>query len=74
MLRLMCCYNVETSDSIILRCLIKHQEIFFTRSVKGVIRNTHQEISQPDNRPHGRHHLQLDSGHRKVLASSTRCL
>jgi hypothetical protein len=32
MLHLMCCYNVETRVSIILRHLIKHREIF-TRSV-----------------------------------------
>jgi hypothetical protein len=35
MLHLMCCYNVEIRVSIILRHLIKHQETFFMRSVKG---------------------------------------
>jgi hypothetical protein len=35
MLHQMCCYNVETRVLIILRYLIKRQETFFTRSVKG---------------------------------------
>jgi hypothetical protein len=38
---LMCCYNVETRASIILRHLIKCRETFFMRSVKGAIRSTH---------------------------------
>jgi hypothetical protein len=37
---LMCCYNVETRVSIILRHLIKHRETLFMRSVKGAIRST----------------------------------
>jgi hypothetical protein len=39
MLHLMCCYNVETKVSIILRHLIKRRENFFMRSVKGAIRS-----------------------------------
>jgi hypothetical protein len=39
-LYLMCCYNVETRVSIILRHLIKCQETFFTMSVNGAIRST----------------------------------
>jgi hypothetical protein len=39
MLHLMCCYNVETRVSIILRHLIKCRETF-TRIVKGAIMST----------------------------------
>jgi hypothetical protein len=40
MLRLMCCYEEEIRNLIILIFLIKHRETFSMRSVKGVIRST----------------------------------
>jgi hypothetical protein len=40
MLRLLCFYEEETRVSIMLSCLIKSQETFFMRSVKGVISST----------------------------------
>jgi hypothetical protein len=40
MLHMMFCYKEEIRVSIILRYLIKYQETFFMRSVKGVIRST----------------------------------
>jgi hypothetical protein len=36
----MCCYNVESKVSVILRHLINYQETFFMRSVNGAIRST----------------------------------
>jgi hypothetical protein len=40
MLHLMCFYKEEIRVLIILRCLIKRRETFFTMSVNGVIRST----------------------------------